>query len=155
MGERLRVTGDWPPRAYWERYPNWENAYDEEGEEGQDETTLRPSPVQDYIHEDTTFTVGQVKSADGQTLEALLTVPSGELEEANAFADDHGVWTIFYSSVKRKWLVCDYKQMPKIVELDEPRIFPLTIKSRLPRQRRGKPFHVVINADGSSAEIAQ
>jgi hypothetical protein len=31
MKERLRFTGENPPRSLWARYPNWENAIDEEG----------------------------------------------------------------------------------------------------------------------------
>jgi hypothetical protein len=153
MKDRIRVTGDWPPQQYWDQYPNWENAYNEEGEDDQDETTLRPSLVQSYIHEDTTFTVGEVKSADGQTMVAILTVPGGKLEEANAFANGHGVWSIFYSRVKAKWLTCDYRHMPKIVEVNEPNIFPLTIRSRLPREPGGKPIHIAVCGDGSSEDV--
>jgi hypothetical protein len=50
MHTRLRFTGQNPPPELWREYPNWRNAYGEEGEEGQDETTLLPDEVQTHIH---------------------------------------------------------------------------------------------------------
>jgi hypothetical protein len=154
MGERLRFTGGFPPSQYWDRYPNWENALDEEGLPDQDETTLRPSDVQDCITTDTTFTVGEVITGDGRRLRALLEVPYwGRLDGVTAFHSEQTVWYVFHSNVEKKWITCVANQLPKIVPVDDTSIFPLTIKSRLPREATGQPHHVIVHADGSAQQL--
>ena len=66
MEERLRFTGNNPPVGLWPRYPNWQNAYDEEGVPGQDETTLRPADNQQVIDDDVSFSAGDAALANGQ-----------------------------------------------------------------------------------------
>ena len=155
MGERIRVTGDFPPLHYLEKYPNWENALDEEDVEGQDETTLRPAKIQNIITTDTTFTAGDLTSSNGRKFLAILEVRffSGQLDGVTAFRDSEPLWYVFYSRVEKKWITCMAGQLPKIVPVQDMSIFPLTIKSRLPREITGKPHHIVVQADGSSEDF--
>ncbi len=74
MPESLRFTGDWPPAQYLEQYPNW----GKEGEENQDETTLKPSDEQSYIDDETAFTVGDATFADGRVCLAIIQVDYGD-----------------------------------------------------------------------------
>lgn len=60
MPKPLRFTGQNPPPELWRTYPNWLNAFEEEGEAGQDETTLVPHEVQTHIAPHTAFTAATV-----------------------------------------------------------------------------------------------
>src|SRR4051812_6894900 len=71
---KLRFTGENPPAEYPEEYPNWSNAYDEETEADQDETTLRPHHQQTFIDEYVSFTAADVTAADGRKFVALIYV---------------------------------------------------------------------------------
>ena len=42
MPREHRYTGEFPPIEVIARFANWDYALDEEGESGQDETTIRP-----------------------------------------------------------------------------------------------------------------
>jgi hypothetical protein len=53
MPKPLRYTGDWPPPNVLSQYSNWVFAYDEEGEDDQDETTVRPEEQQSFISHET------------------------------------------------------------------------------------------------------
>lgn len=68
---KLRFTGEWPPPDLWKEYPNWEPALEEEGEPGQDETTLRPGEEQRFVI-GFGFTAGEV-------------APSVSLEDPSVF----------------------------------------------------------------------
>ena len=72
MNANLRFTGENPPPELLSEYPNWENAYDEEGVEGQDETTLRPAENQSVIEEYTSFAAAEVVLNSGQKCPALI-----------------------------------------------------------------------------------
>ena len=152
--KRIRVTGDFPPLRYLDKYPNLENALDEEGVEGQDETTLRPARVQRVITTDTTFTAGEVFSGDGRRFIAILEVPNwGRLDGVTTFGDGKPVWYVFYSRAEEKWITCVAAQLPKIVRAPDVSIFPLIIKSRLPNEMTGKPLNIVVQADGSAKDF--
>jgi hypothetical protein len=51
---RLQFTGENPPVRLWPRFPNRQNANQEEGLPGQDETTRRPADNQETIDDETT-----------------------------------------------------------------------------------------------------
>ena len=153
MGERIRVTGDFPPLHYLDKYPNWENALDEEGIEGQDETTLRPAEDQSVITTDTSFTAGEIIFGNGRRFIAILEVPWGRLDAATAFENKHPAWYAFNSRVDKKWITCLADQLPKIVEVHDATIFPLSITSRLPSEITGKPHHIIVAADGTVKDL--
>jgi hypothetical protein len=68
----LRYTGENPPADVLARFPNWEFALDEEGIEGQDETTLRPADIQTRITEDIAATAADAWFPNGQSHIALV-----------------------------------------------------------------------------------
>src|SRR6516225_7420554 len=93
MAKKLRYTGDWPPPKVLQRYPNWEMAYEEEGMDGQDETTIRPQAEQTVIDLETVHTAADVWLADGRTYPAIVTVAFGPPESCS-FHDGKRWWTI-------------------------------------------------------------
>lgn len=150
---RPRFTGEWPPVQYLEQYPNWANAYDEESEEGQDETTLKPHEQQTFIDDEVSFTVGDVITPAGAKHLALIEVIRGVPQEVNVFGEEAwGVELIYstkrWASVRQDW-VSEGKR-GKAVSLDDPALFPLEVVSRLPRTEEGQPMRFRIEADGSA-----
>jgi hypothetical protein len=160
MTEKLRFTGEWPPPRHWSKYPNWEYALDEEGEEDQDETTLRPADVQSYIAEYTAFTAGEVEYADGAKMPALLELSySREPDAVNVFVNDKDAWRILYSVPEKRWVAFIQDWLPKSergpdVSMDDPRLFPLVVRSRLSRSPDGEPYHFMVCSDGNSENLA-
>jgi hypothetical protein len=155
MTEKLRFTGEWPPLRYWSKYPNWEYALDEEGEEGQDETTLRPADVQTYVAEYTAFTAGDATCPGGARLPALLEISySREPDAVNVFNDVENSWRIYYSVPSKSWMSFVQEWLPEsergtAVDMHDSSIFPLTVTSRLPRSPDGIAYHIVVYSDGS------
>ena len=157
MRDPLRFTGEWPPPTLWNDYPNWEYALDEEEIEGQDETTLRPSEVQSYIHDDVAYTAGDAILADGQSLPAMLGVIDGSISSIDVFITAQDAWSIRWRSTSGEWGPFVEDWLPKnqrmvSVSLDDSNVFPLRVSSRLPRSPNDEPFRIAIHPDGSSAE---
>ena len=153
MPKRIRYTGNWPPPKVLERYPNWEMAYEEEGMDGQDETTIRPQAEQSVITFDTVHTAGDVWLADGRTYPAIITVISGP-PEACSFHDGKRWWTI--KTFRKKWEALVQTYLPenkreKPLDLKDKSTFPLRIRTRLPREN-GKPWQIEIRPNGSEKE---
>jgi hypothetical protein len=150
MTSPLRFTGANPPPSIWPRYPNWENAWDEEGVRGQDETTLRPAENQQTIDKKMTFTAGDAHLKDGRILPALLIMVSGEIGWANVYADAKRdlTWMLRFDDPSGRWVAMndDWFVGGKSlrVPLDEPGVFPLRLKSRLPLESTGKAIDLVI-----------
>lgn len=143
--KKLRYTGAWPPPEVLARYPNWEMAYEEEGVEGQDETTLRPQEEeQTMITGDTVHTAGDVWLADGRTYPAIITVFLGP-PEACSFHDGKRWWAI--KEFRKKW----GSHGEKSVDMNNKSIFPLRLRTRLPR-RDGKHWQIEIQPDGTQKE---
>ena len=80
--QHLRFTGDFPPLDVLERFPNWENALDEEEVEGQDETTIRPTEEQHVLTPEVVFTAGVIIQADGTWLPAMWKCPPGRSKDS-------------------------------------------------------------------------
>ena len=132
----LRYTGDWPPAAVLAQYPNWVFALDEENEEGQDETTIKPEDQQLYISEETSFTAANATQANGIMKTAIIrmedTVPS-----AIDVLDGTQWWSV-QSGVSKKWEAVNETWLPEkerrpSISLGDRDIFPLVIKSKLSR----------------------
>lgn len=148
MTERLRFTGDWPPPQYLKQYPNWGNAWDEEGEEDQDETTLKPSDEQRYIDDETAFTVAEATLADGKNCLAIIQVDCGDPQVIDVF-EAESPWRLSFSLPDQKWVpfVQSWLPLPQrmpSVSPDDPRIFPLRVISRLPKTSGGVPLDIQI-----------
>lgn len=151
---KLRFTGEWPPPDLWKEYPNWEPALEEEGEPGQDETTLRPGEEQRFVI-GFGFTAGEVEQANGQRLPALLSV-CGEVDGVTAFTSEKGGWSIQRLGRPARWVCTIEDWLPEAerspsVSLEDPSVFPLRVRSLLPARETGKALEFEIRADGSIA----
>jgi hypothetical protein len=149
---KLRFTGEWPPPGLWKQYPNWESALEEEGEPGQDETTLRPSEEQRFVIS-FGFTAGEVEQANGQRLPALLSV-CDEIDGVTAFTSETGGWSIQRLGRPARWVCTVEDWRPEAerapsVSLEDPSVFPLRVRSLLPVRETGKLLEFTIRADGS------
>jgi hypothetical protein len=160
VSEKLRFTGESPSPMHWKRYPNWEYALDEEGLAGQDETTLRPSAIQDYIAEYTAYTSGDIICADGTKLPALVGLSHERKPDSiDAFMDNEFAWRIYYSYPERKWIAFRQEWLPESkrlpeVSMTDPRVFPIVVKSRLPRGQSEPPYQFKIYSDGTAESLA-
>lgn len=148
MENTPRIIGDNPPQRYWAKYPNWENAWDEERDEGQDETTLRPSENQSSIDEDVTFAAGNATLADGTTLPALLALVEGDIDCVYVYpaTDGDRCWSIS-SDEPGRWDANDSDEELGLLPVpkDITKNLPITIRSRLPLKRSGTPIEEVIS----------
>jgi hypothetical protein len=78
------LTGRRPSAAQLRKWPNWRHCLDEEDEEGQDETTIRPDDEQAVIGPETTGTALEASSADGRRFPAFALAPGPEdLQQRN------------------------------------------------------------------------
>lgn len=155
MSDRLRITGDWPSPDLLAAYPNWENALDEECEDDQDETTLRPSEDQSVIGEYTPFTAATAWLNDGQECPALLEMVGG-VAALNVHLD--GQWYRLVRQVDQfnqferwepyceDWLP-EEERSPLLAILDSA-VSPLRFSSRLPYYATSAHIRMVISADG-------
>jgi hypothetical protein len=144
MAKKLRYTGDWPPPEVLARYPNWEMAYEEEGVEGQDESTLRPQKEQRRITSDTVHTAGDVWLADGRTYPAIITVALGTPSSC-WFHDGKRWWAM--QTFRKKW----EPQGTDSVDMKDKSTFPLRFRTRLPKWD-GKPWQLEIRPNGTQKE---
>ncbi len=149
MDNTLRVTGDNPPQQYWAQYPNWENAWDEEGNEDQDETTLKPSANQGSIDDEVTFSAGEAEFAGGSVLPALIAFVESDIDCVYVYPDQNSdrCWVISPDEPGR-WDAEDGREelglLPAPSNLAD--LLPLTIRSRLPLKRSGAPIGEVVQS---------
>jgi hypothetical protein len=157
MQERLRFTGENPPPRLWLRFPNWQNAFDEEGLPDQDETTLRPADNQRTIDDETTFTAGDAVFANGQVVPALLGVLCGDLgwvyvcpdpEQDNCWVLRYDVPSARWVAMNEEWFLQGARLLP--VPVENPSVFPLRVSSRLPLQLTGNLIAVQIGQPGDA-----
>lgn len=152
MEERLRFTGDNPPVHLWTRFPNWQNAYEEEDLPGQDETTLRPADNQQTIDDDVTFTAGDAVLANGDSVPAMLGVLLGELCSVCIYPDlsENMCWALQFHVPSKRWVAMNddwFLQADGImpVPVGNPAVFPLRVTSRLPLQPTGETIAIEID----------
>jgi hypothetical protein len=153
--EGLRYTGQNPPVNTWDRYPNWQNAYEEEGLPGQDETTLRPADNQQTIDEDVTFTAGDALFANRHKVPAMLGVLSGELGWVYVYPDpaQDVCWMQSFHVPSQRWTAMNDHWVLKgpglvRVPVGDSTVFPIRVASRLPLDRTGEIIAVEIEDPG-------
>lgn len=159
MSERLRFTGTSPPQSLWARYPNWQNAYEEEGLPDQDETTLRPADNQQVIDDDVSFSAADVELADGTRRSALLSLIAGEAGWVYGYPDPRQdvCWALRYDVPTRRWVAMNddwfLKGDPALVPVpvDRAGTFPMRVWSRLPLAATGERVVLEIPRPGGTA----
>lgn len=156
MSTNLRITGDNPSPELLDRYPNWEYALDEEGVEGQDETTLRPSENQSVIGEYDAITAGSVLLNNGQECPAIIEMIDGV---AGVQFYLEGRWFRIVRRVTRSgefdrwepfvehWLPESKRHFPAL-PLTDDNVFPLHFSSRLPYYKTSSVIRTRIVSDG-------
>jgi len=121
-----RYTGGWPPPVVLDEIPNWQNALDEEGVPGQDESTIKPAENQRTITDDAEYTAADVVVADGRETPALIELDSGRPERVICFD----------GQVTRE-ISCVRGDAPIIPVPDASRyLFPIRVVSRLSQNLR-------------------
>jgi hypothetical protein len=151
MEEHLRFTGENPPLRLWTQYPNWQNAYDEEGLPDQDETTLRPSDNQHTIDDDVSFTAGIAVLANGQSVPALLGMVAGNLDAVYVYPAPPAerCWLLSADPLSRRWIAMNQDWLLQAgdmlrVPVGDTSVFPLRVRSRLPLLRTHEAIAVEI-----------
>lgn len=156
MPEPHRYTGDLPPIEVIDEFPNWEFALDEEGEPGQDETTIRPEAEQTFITEWTGFTAADAWLASGKKFTAMVRLDYGQVSDVYVFQPPEG-WKVDFDDSSDKWLPFVQHWLPeekrmRSVKLSDRSVFPLRIATRLPMGQEGRPWRAIIQPDGSQTD---
>ena len=152
MPKPSRFTGQNPPPGIWQQYPNWRNAYEEEGEEGQDESTLMPDEVQTHIGKHTSFTAGKVHLHDGREFPAFLAIGQNGITGCYVYETDIP-WRIYYAYPQKKWVSFQAEWLPESarppqVSFHDNAVFPLEIRMQLSWREGEIPVTYRITADG-------
>jgi len=158
MPKPLRFTGRNPPPELWSRYPNWRNALEEEGEEGQDESMLMPHEVQAYIAPHTSFTAGRVRLHDSREFPAFLAVLGDTIIGCQVY-ETGAPWRIYYSSPAKSWVSFRAEWLPEAkrpphVSFQNAAVFPVEIYMQVPWKEGGRPAVYQISADGQMSEMS-
>jgi hypothetical protein len=155
--KRLRFTGENPPPEIWTEFPNWCLALGEEGEAGQDETTLMPHEEQSFIGEHTSFTGGSVRFHDARIYPALLEIGSEERIVGCQVYESTSPWRVYLDYPSKKWTAYSEDWLPQaqrspVVSMADERIFPLEVRMHVPWKKSGRPTIYEISPDGSIRE---
>lgn len=144
MPKKLRYTPGPPPARVLNRYPNWLLALDEEGEDGQDESTVRPDTVSDHIGPQTQFTAADITLVSGKKLPALLVgmreLWNGNAEQITVY-EGKEAWDLELSD--RAWWPSEGNEA-----LVDQSNLPATVVSRLPGVPGGSPLKFELLAKG-------
>jgi hypothetical protein len=156
MPSPLRFTGENPPPELWQEFPNWRDAYEEEGEEGQNETTLMPHEEQSHIAEHTSFTAGRVRFSDGREFPAFMAVAKNQVDGCQVY-ESAAPWRIYYKYPEKRWVpyraewLSEPERSPS-VSFEDAKVFPLEIRLRLPWKRGEAPKRYRIDQTGQMRE---
>ncbi len=148
--KKHRYTGRIPPSKLLLELPNWRYALDEEGEEGQDETTIKPDEIQEHIGEYTCYTAADAEVPGGKKVPALLG--------GYGFLDrglEH-IETLDVYRGRKPWRIelCggeSWQPDPNAEQTRQPgdkRNFPMTVESRLPLPAGGPRLRFTLHPDG-------
>ena len=157
MVRDLRLTGENPSPGLLERYPNWENALGEEGEDGQDETTLRPADEQTVIERYLPFTAATAWLNDGRACPAMIELLISGVSALQLYLA--GQWYRIVRHTDRfeqfeRWEPYVESWLPEeertcgALSLNDCSVFPLRFVSRLPYYKTSSPITTTIAASG-------
>lgn len=145
---KLRFTGTLPTKRAVERFPNWVLALDEEGEPGQDETTLRPDDEQGRISKETVCAAVAAEGPDGKRQLGMLY---GYLDLWRG--PEHADWLHVFKGARR----LDVKLLPKLwwphetaptLHYNDFAVLPLRVITVLPGARM-RPYRLTLMPGGS------
>lgn len=153
MPQPYRYTGAFPPAEVIAQFPNWDYALDEEGEPGQDETTIRPDAEQTFIAKWTAFSAADAFLANGERATALVEVLGGKVWAVNVL-QPKGTWRLCFDKPSGLWEPFIETWLPEAergysVALSDHSVFPLRVTTRLPVGREGQKWRANIQPDGS------
>lgn len=148
-----RYTGDWPPPDILEQIPSWIFALDEEGVEGQDETTLKPADSQEVISTETVATAADVELAAGNRCLGIVSLCSEMVESVDYFNGEDWVRCLKDQNTGR-WMPFDQSWLPEVerlptVNMEDSEIFPLKVVTRLPVESTGRNICFEVRGDGT------
>ena len=84
--QELRFSGWHIPLEHWDAHPCWEFALDEEGREGQDETTMRPC-AEPLITENTDAAAAYAVGANGERFPAMVALRRDSVKYVMIYVD--------------------------------------------------------------------
>jgi hypothetical protein len=159
MPRPLRFTGENPPLDLWTEFPNWRNAYDEEGIPGQDETTLKPDEDQTSVSKNTSFTTGKVRFRDGREFPAFLAISNNRIDGCDVYETSEP-WRIYYSYPDKRWLpfLAEWlpaAERPPAISFENDSVFPLIIEMVIPWTAGAKPSVYEVSTDGIQQELVE
>lgn len=136
MANEFRYTGCWPPPEVLAQYPNWVFALDEEGEDGQDETAIKPDSQQTYIGDETDFSTGIASLADGTKTTAIFSICDHFLDAV--YVHNQTQWWGVRKGADGAWAVMEETWLPRAkrsqpVSLSDASLFPAKVVSNLER----------------------
>ncbi len=144
---QLRLTGEMPRPDILKKHPNWTHCLAEEGEDGQDETTIKPDREKDIIGAETIYTVADAIYPDGEARPALLfammDLHRGNVESLYVLEQDFE-WQI--EIFGDEWGPFEYAE--NTIEPYDKKRLPLKIKSRLPMPNGKKFIEFTVESDG-------
>lgn len=157
MSSNVRITGDNPSPGLLEQYPNWENTIGEEGVEGQDETTLRPSENQSVIAEYVSFTAATAWLNDRGECPAIIEMIY-DVAGLQFYLEGQWFRLVRWSDRNRRfqrwepfvehWLP-ETERCSPLLSLADDKVFPLRFASRLPFHKTSSLIKIKILSDGS------
>jgi hypothetical protein len=130
-----------------EKFPNWKQALDEEGERGQDETTLKPDDEQRHIGEQTQSTAADAIFPNGRkhtaVLSATMDLWKGDVEYLSVYGG-RSVWQVDLCG--SRWTASLWAEDTRTPGDDS--VFPLRVVSRVPSILDDRPLSFTLMADG-------
>jgi hypothetical protein len=146
---QLRISGWHIPCEYRDEYPCWEFAHDEEGREGQDETTMRLCK-EPRITEDTDVAVAYALGANGERFPAVvqLEYPDRTPNDVMIYVDGtFGGRVVEFSTRRGTWT--EYKSKPGWFEAwtsakSEPGLLPVQIVTLAASAQTGAPLSFTV-----------
>ena len=144
----MHFTDDTPPLEVLENNYNWKHKRGSEGRSGCDETTISVQRRDDFVYEDTDYSVGDIWLPNEDTFLALMGVSGQQCTLLDIYFDD-GVVRV--QPIKGLWTPSEYMN-PLKLELGDAVFFPMRYCSRLDHFRTKECIKGEIGLDGTHGE---
>lgn len=146
---KVRLTGELPSEKILMKYPNWTFCLDEEGEDGQDETTIKPDENLSTINENTVSTAGEIIFKTGQKgtvfLSSMMDLNKGDIEFLDFISENKNEsWHI--DIYENEWDASEHFDIT--LTPGNVSFFPAKVKSLLPMDTNGRKISFTLFPDG-------